>query len=133
MKKQQKFLTLYLLMICTFVLHIFLNEQLALKTQFINDRSLILFDVLSKLNDIGYYIIIYFSVIAMCKAESGSIILESVLLGIPALLLLILSVSMMSPAIRIYMHADYCVPFGAALLCILIYRWRMRVCLQGNF
>ena len=132
MKKQQKFLTLYLLMICTFVLHIFLNEQLALKTQFINDRSLILFDVLSKLNDIVYYIIIYFSVIAMCKAESGSIILESVLLGIPALLLLILSVSMMSPAIRIYAHADYCIPFGAVLLCILIYKWRVRACLSGN-
>ena len=126
MKKQRKFLTLYLVMICTFVLHIFFNKQLALKTQFIYDRSLIWFDVLSKLNDIVYYIIIYFIVIAMCKADRGNLILESVLLGVPALLLLLLSASIMSPAIRIYMLADYCIPFGAALLCILTYRWRKR-------
>ena len=124
MKEQRKFFTLYLVMICTFVLHIFLNEQLALRTQYIFDRSLILIDSLSKLNDIIYYIIIYFSVIAMCKADRGNLILEFVLLGVPAILLLLLSVSMMSLAVRIYTQADYCIPFGAALLCILVCRWQ---------
>lgn len=124
MNNRRKFLVLYFAMVCALILRIFLDEQLALKAKYLYDRRYIVLTIISRVIDILYYIITYFGFIALCKIERGSILLETVLLGIPALLLLVMSVVITAPFTWIFTNPDYCVPFGAMLLCILLYRWR---------
>lgn len=122
MNSRRKFLILYFTMVCTFILHILLNEQLALKAKFIYDHRLAVMTIISGVIDIAYYIIIYLVFIAISKIERVGLLLETVFLGIPALFLLVTSVIMTNPFLWIFKNQNDCIPFGAMILCMMLYR-----------
>lgn len=69
-----------------------------------------------------YYVVAFLLMLFLCNMKNFKIIEELIFLALPALLLLVTGSIMTNLFLWVYTNSSYCIPFGAMLLSVFLYR-----------
>ena len=69
-----------------------------------------------------YYMVAFLLMLFLCNTKNFKIIEELIFLALPALLLLVTGSIMTNLFLWVYTNSSYCIPFGAMLLSVFLYR-----------
>ena len=114
MKDRFRFWGLYLGLILSFVLHYFATSQLKIYENhlwelFDSPKATIIMYLGNGLHAI-YYVVAFLLMLFLCN------------IALPALLLLVTGSIMTNLFLWVYTNSSYCIPFGAMLLSVFLYR-----------
>ena len=69
-----------------------------------------------------YYVVAFLLMLFLCNTKNFKIIEELIFLALPALLLLVTGSIMTNLFLWVYTNSSHCIPFGAMLLSVFLYR-----------
>ena len=126
MKDRFRFWGLYCGLILSFVLHYFATSQLKIYENhlwelFDSPKATIIMYLGNGLHAI-YYVVAFLLMLFLCNMKNFKIIEELIFLALPALLLLVTGSIMTNLFLWVYTNSSYCIPFGAMLLSVFLYR-----------
>ena len=126
MKERFRFWGLYCGLILSFVLHYFATSQLKIYENhlwelFDSPKATIIMYLGNGLHAI-YYVVAFLLMLFLCNTKNFKIIEELIFLALPALLLLVTGSIMTNLFLWVYTNSSHCIPFGAMLLSVFLYR-----------
>lgn len=122
MKEKIRFFILYFSMILVFVLRYYVTTRIKLYEINCIEEGLVWLWYLRNGIDTLYYISEILLLLYICKTKYLGLIFEIIFLVFPGLLLLLTSSLMINPFVWTFSNSSYCIPFGAMLMCVFLYR-----------